>query len=424
MRSRLWLPAVILAAAAPGGGKLAPAAARGPAPAYAWRLPFGFPPPPVPADNPMSEAKVALGRRLFYEPRLSGNASQSCASCHRPERAFTDGRARARGSTGMLHPRGSMSLANVAYNASFTWVDAQVTTLEEQELGPLLNRHPVELGLRGREDEVVGRLAADPSYAAAFGRAFPGQPIGLDQVRKAIASFERTLLSGDSPYDRLVWQDDAAALSPAARRGMRLFFSPRLACARCHAGFTFSGPVRYAGSAPATPVFLDTGLGGAFRAPTLRNIAVTAPYMHDGRFATLEEVIDYYAGGGASSAAKSSLLRGFTVSTEDKRDLVEFLAGLTDRAFLSDPRFADPGRGGPLRPLNPLIGSGRAGPAPASMAGCSDGAPPLLSRSACATVSSEQSSWRWRSPTAPTRTSAAGRSITSGWSSWVTPFSG
>jgi cytochrome c peroxidase len=339
---RLWGLAVVLVAAGPATGRLAPAAAARPAAAYGWKLPLGFPLPWVPAGNPMSAAKVALGRRLFYERRLSGNGAQSCASCHRPERAFTDGRARARGSTGMAHPRGSMSLANVAYNSSFTWIDAQRTTLEEQQLGPMLNEHPIELGLRGREAEVTARLAGDPGYAAAFGQAFPGEPIRLDNVRQAIASFERTLLSGDSPYDRLVWRDDAGALSAAARRGMRLFFSPRLACAKCHAGFTFSGPVRFDGVAPGQPDFPDTGLGGRFRAPTLRNIAVTGPYMHDGRFATLEEVIDYYASGGGPSATKDSLLRGFSISGAARRDLVEFLKSLTDDTFLADPRFADP----------------------------------------------------------------------------------
>jgi cytochrome c peroxidase len=292
----------------------------------------------------MTEAKVALGRRLFYDTRLSANGLQSCGSCHAPERAFTDGRDHALGSTGMLHPRGSMSLANVAYNSSLTWLDAGHGSLEDQQLGPMLNRDPVELGLSGREGEVLARLASDPEYAAAFRAAFPGEPIDLSTVRKAIASFERTLLSGDSPYDRWVWQDDGRAMSDAARRGMRLFFSERVACARCHAGFTFSGPVRFDGLAPGEPEFFDTGLGGSFRAPTLRNIAVTAPYMHDGRFATLGEVVDYYARGGGGSAGKSSRIRPFTISQKERGELIEFLRSLTDAGFLSDPRFAPLGR--------------------------------------------------------------------------------
>ncbi|HEY4229544.1 MAG TPA: cytochrome c peroxidase [Thermoanaerobaculia bacterium] len=317
--------------------------ARPPAAAvFDWRLPAGFPTPCVPDDNPATEAKVALGRRLFYDSRLSANGTQSCGSCHAPERAFTDGRGRAVGSTGMPHPRGSLSLANVAYNSSFTWIDAHRATLEEQQLGPMLNREPVELGLSGREAEVMARLAADPAYTAAFAAAFPREPFDLTAVRKAIASFERTLLSGDSPYDRWVWRDDARAMSDAAKSGMRLFFSERLACARCHAGFTFSGPVSFDGLAGERPEFFDTGLGGPFRAPTLRNIAVTAPYMHDGRFATLGEVVDYYARGGGDSPGKSPRIRAFAITPEERHELVAFLESLTDEGFLSDPRFADP----------------------------------------------------------------------------------
>jgi len=290
----------------------------------------------------MSAEKVALGRRLFYDTRLSGNGTQACASCHRPERAFADGKAHAVGSTGALHPRGSMSLANVAYNSSFTWVDAGRETLEEQALGPMLNQSPVELGLLGIEAETVERLASDPGYLYDFAAAFPGEPITLLNVRKALASFERTLISGDSLYDHLVWLDDREALSESAKRGMKLFFSEVLACSKCHAGFTFSGPTRFDGTAPDLPAFHDTGLGGSFRAPTLRNIAVTGPYMHDGRFETLKQVIDYYASGGAPSPTKSPLLRGFRLTSQDRQDLIQFLESLTDQAFLSDPRTASP----------------------------------------------------------------------------------
>jgi cytochrome c peroxidase len=290
----------------------------------------------------MSDVKVELGRRLFYDARLSGTGTQACASCHRPEMAFTDGRARAVGSTGAVHPRGSQSLANAAYNASFTWIEAGRRSLEEQALGPMYGEHPVELGLKGREQEVVATLLADPEYAALFHVAFPGEQVDESRVRKAIASFERTLVSGDSPYDRFVWQDDHAALSESAKRGMALFFSKRLACSQCHAGFTFSGPVRFEGLAPEQPVVHDTGLGGSFRAPTLRNVAVTEPYMHDGRFATLEDVIDYYAAGGSHSPGQTPLLTGFVLSAADRCDLVEFLESLTDGRFLEDTRHGGP----------------------------------------------------------------------------------
>jgi len=309
---------------------------------YQWQLPPGFPQPCVPADNPMNDAKVELGRRLFYDRRLSGNGTQACASCHRPERAFTDGRARAVGSTGEMHPRGSQSLANVAYNTSFTWVEAGRRSLEDQALGPMYGEHPVELGAGGHEKELAATLLADSEITNLFVAAFPGEPLDEVHVRKAIAAFERTLLSGDSPYDRFVWQDDREAMSNSARRGMALFFSPKLACARCHAGFTFSGPVRFEGLAAEEPVTHDTGLGGRFRAPTLRNIAVTAPYMHDGRFATVEEVVDYYAAGGSHSAGQSRLLSGFRLSAEERCDLIAFLESLTDAHFLDDTRLSEP----------------------------------------------------------------------------------
>ena len=360
----------MVAAAAMGA-----AAAAAPA-AWEWRLPPGFPAPRVPADNPMSAVKVELGRRLFYDVRLSGTRTQSCATCHRQARAFTDGRPRAIGSTGESHRRSAMSLANVGYMVSLTWADPTLRRLEDQALVPILGTHPVELGMGGREDELVARLADAPLYPPLFAAAFPGEarPVRLDNVTRAIAAFERTLISGDAPYDRLVYQGDMGALSDAAWRGMRLFFSDRLACSRCHGGPTFSGPIDYAGTegfpAPPRPLFHNTGLYnldgkgaypsddtgleqvtrrrrdmGKFKAPTLRNIAVTAPYMHDGSIATLEEVVAHYAGGGRAggeSRARSALVAGFTITDAETRDLVEFQRSLTDERFVSDPRLADP----------------------------------------------------------------------------------
>ncbi len=331
---------------------------------WPWGLPPGFPAPRVPADNRMSAEKVALGRRLFYDPRLSGNGTQSCASCHQPGRAFTDGRAHALGSTGESHPRSAMSLANVAYSASLTWADPGKRSLEGQAVVPMTNEHPVEMGMKGREREVLSRLGAEPVYQDLFPKAFPGESdaITLANVRKAIACFERTIFSGDSPYDRFVWQDDRSALSEAAWRGMKLFFSQRLHCSQCHAGFTFSGPAVWEGSPAAAPAFFDNGLDGKsgtadpglftvsrrrsdrgrFRAPTLRNIAATFPYMHDGRFETLDAVIDHYASGGTPAHNRSRLVTGFAITAEEKCDLIAFLESLTDEGFLRDPRFSNP----------------------------------------------------------------------------------
>lgn len=298
----------------------------------------------MPSNNPITVEKVELGRRLFYDVRLSGNGTQACASCHVQEHAFTDGRAHALGSSGESHPRSAMSLANVAYNVSLTWANSHGTRLEDQMLVPLFGEHPVEMGSRGREKDLLARLRSEVVYAEQFPNAFPGEadPVSLLNVRRAIASFERTLLSGESPYDQLVWRDDQAALSESARRGMTLFYSDRLACSKCHAGFTFSGPVRWEGSPAAEPGLADNGLGGPFRIPTLRNVAVTAPYMHDGRLATLHDVIDYYAKGGNGSPGQSRLVKGFTVTAVEKTDLIAFLASLTDEAFLKNPRFSNP----------------------------------------------------------------------------------
>ena len=185
--------------------------------AYPFPLPPGFPKPYVPQDNPLTTEKVELGRHLFYDKRLSGNGTQSCAGCHEQARAFTDGRTLAIGSTGQAHPRNSMTLANVAYAASLTWPNPILTQLELQARVPLFGIDPVvELGLRGREDEALGRLRAEPRYAPLFAAAFPGEaaPFTIDNVLRALASFQRTIISGNSPFDRFQYRGEAEALTP------------------------------------------------------------------------------------------------------------------------------------------------------------------------------------------------------------------
>ncbi len=356
-----WVLAVALVLSAGGASR----------PPFELALPVGFPSPRIPSDNPLTAEKIELGRHLFFDRRLSLYGTFACASCHSPVHAFTDGRPRAIGVTGQEHPRGAMSLANVAYNASLNWADPAVTELEEQMKVPMFSLVPVEMGITGSEEEVLQRLRAEPRYRPLFESAFPGDadPVGFDNIVRAIASFERTLLSGDSPYDRYVYWDDREALSEAARRGMDLFFSDRLHCSTCHSGFNLSGPVVWEGGPESPPLFHNTALYdldgagsyppdnpglfahtgewsdmGAFRAPTLRNIALTAPYMHDGSLATLEEVIEHYAAGGraATSSLKSELLTGFGLSAVEQRDLIRFLESLTDPGFISDPRFSNP----------------------------------------------------------------------------------
>jgi cytochrome c peroxidase len=347
---------------------------------YVWTLPAGFPRPRVPADNVMSETKVELGKHLFYDRRLSENQTQSCSSCHKQELAFTDGRTTGLGSTGEDHPRNAMGLTNVAYLSTFGWANPVLFELEQQAVVPMFGDRPVELGLRGLEEELLRRLREETRYRALFPLSFPGEadPFSVDNVVKAIAAFERTLISGDSPYDRFT-RGDASAISESANRGRLLFNSEKLECFHCHNGFNFQDAVNHACKgtreirfhntglynvggtgaypAPNTGIFETSGRDadmGRFRAPTLRNIARTAPYMHDGSIATLDEVLDHYAAGGRTISEgpnagvgsrnpnKSDLVTGFELSGEERADLIAFLESLTDETFLTNPEHADP----------------------------------------------------------------------------------
>ncbi|MEM8996981.1 MAG: MbnH family di-heme enzyme [Acidobacteriota bacterium] len=355
---------------------------------YVWRLPEGYPPPRVPADNPMSEPKVELGRRLFYDTRLSRDGTVSCATCHAQALAFTDGQARSIGVTGELHPKSAMSLANVGYAVSLTWDDARVVELEEQLLTPLFGHEPVEMGLDGPPD-LEARLAGDSALELQFESAFPEAPtVSTENAAKALAAFQRTLISGDSAFDRYLYGQREGALGPSARRGMRLFFSSRLGCSECHGRFLFQGPVHFDGSLDHKPEFHNTGLydlgdgrypaenpglvrhtdeaadRGRFKTPSLRNVAVTAPYMHDGSILTLEAVLEHYAAGGRAplNPYKSPALTGFTLGCQERDDLVAFLRALTDERFLGDPRFAPPpGAGAEAGAAGARAGSGTAG---------------------------------------------------------------
>ncbi len=351
--------------------------------AWDWNLPQGFPIPAVPEENPMSAAKVELGRHLFYDRRLSVNESLSCASCHAPELGFADGRALPTGATGSTLARNSPGLQNVAYLATYTWANPLLETLEEQVVVPMFGDAPVELGTGQDLEAVLGRLAADPVYPPLFAAAFPDEaaPISRAAVIYAVASFTRSMISGNSPYDRAQYGGDAQALSASAQRGMDLFFSEKTECYHCHTGvnltlsfrsketgyigrtfennglYNVGGTGRYPPNNPG--LFEFTGKEpdqGRFRIPPLRNIALTAPYMHDGSIATLDGVIDHYvrggrltetgplAGDGALSPNKNTLVRSFSLSAQERADLRAWLEALTDPDFGRDPRFADPWR--------------------------------------------------------------------------------
>lgn len=370
---------------------LAPTPAVPSATTFDWMLPANAPLPPVPADNPMSEAKFQLGRHLFYDRRLSGNGAQSCASCHVQALAFTDGARRSTGSTGQRHPRNAQTLTNVAYNSSYNWANSILTEIEEQVEIPLFSEFPVELGITGKEDVVLARFKDDPVYRERFTVAFPGQaqPVTWKNVVFALGAFTRGLVSFDAPYDRFV-AGDASAMSASAQRGMALFLSERLECHHCHTGFNLSASTRTASSTFVEMLFFNTGLYnvdgqgaypatnqglkevtnapgdmGRFRPPTLRNIALTAPYMHDGSMDTLDEVVRFYerggrliergenAGDGRLSPLKNDLVAGFQFTDVERQDLIAFLTSLTDRSFITNPRFSDPYAPPPGRVVNP-----------------------------------------------------------------------
>ena len=322
---------------------------------YEFALPPGFPPPVAPADNPMSDAKVALGCRLFFEPQLSATGRMSCATCHTPELAFTDGRARAVGAHGDALSRNTMTLANVAYSPALTWADEGVVTLEAQAERPLFNEHPAEMGLKRDARALLASLSAQPHYVHAFQRAFPDEPISTANLIRAIAAFERTLISGRTAFDRYVYDDERDALSAAAKQGMALFYSERTRCSTCHSGLNFSGPIAHQDGVKVEALFANNGLAAQplaseqgvksatgqrvdrnrFRIPTLRNIELTAPYMHDGRFETLEEVLAHYVRGGASRTNADAAIRPLDLTAEEQRALLDFLRSLTDGEFVT-----------------------------------------------------------------------------------------
>ena len=347
---------------------------------YAY-LPAWLPRPVVPADNALTVEKVELGRRLFYDTRLSITGGMSCATCHQQDKAFTDGRPVAVGATGQPHPRNTMTLTNVAYLPVLTWANPVLEHLEQQALIPLFGEAPVEQGLAGREQQLFELFRTDPEYARLFPSAFPDQsdPYTLATMTRALASFQRPLISVDAPYDRYRYGRDQSAISEAAKRGEVLFFSEDFECHHCHGGLNLTDSIRHQRLAFSEAAFHNTALYnlggtgayppqntgileitgnpehmGRFRTPTLRNVALTAPYMHDGSIATLDAVLDHYreggrtiqdgphAGVGRLSPLKDIFIVGFSLSPENRAALLAFLESLTDESFIRDPRFSDP----------------------------------------------------------------------------------
>jgi len=345
---------------------------------YQWSLPEGFPRPIVPVDNPMTEAKVELGRHLFYDNALSANNTQSCSSCHQQSYAFAEPKALSVGSTGQHHRRNALALVNVAYNKTLTWAHPGLTSIEQQLLIPMFGEQPIELGISGHEDVILKRFTS-PKYEKLFLQAFGDKEPSFLRINQALSSFTRSLISIQSPFDRYAYQNDDQALSESAIRGMNLFFSEEFECHHCHGGFNFTQSTFHQQQRLDRRPFHNTGLynveshdqypqidtglmeltgnaadNGKFRAPTLRNIELTAPYMHDGSMSTLAEVLDFYAAGGRHISSgdyagdgrnnqyKSPFVTGFEMSEQQRDDLIAFLQSLTDSHFVSNPKHANP----------------------------------------------------------------------------------
>src|SRR5579883_401605 len=297
--------------------------------------PAGLPPLAWPSDNPYSAAKVELGRYLYFDTRLSADNTVSCATCHDPKFAFTDG---APVSTGIRSQKGGRSaptIINRAYALAQFW-DGRAQSLEEQAKGPMAN--PIEMG--NTHDAIVTRLKGVAGYRPLFAKAFGSEEITIDRVAMAIASFERTVLSGNAPYDRYR-RGDKNAMTAEQVRGMSVFFD-KAKCDRCHEGanFTLNAYANLGvGSDKPDPdvgryaITKDPRDWGVFKVPTLREIEHTAPYMHDGSLKTLEEVVDYYDKGGNPNKNLDSNMRKLNLTDQEKKDLVAFLKALSGEGW-------------------------------------------------------------------------------------------
>ena len=298
----------------------------------------------IPEDNPLTKEKVELGKLLFFDKRLSANDTIACASCHLPSLAFTDGQPVSTGIHGQKGGRSAPTAINRAFSSAQFW-DGRAATLEEQSVGPFAN--PIEHGFKDH-DELVAKVKGIAGYGPLFERAFGSPAITTDLIGKAIASFERTLLSGNSDYDRFTLGNEEQALSANAQNGFRVFLG-KGQCLRCHFGFNFADEQYHnlgAGWDKKSKSFADVGRQavtnkpedmGAFKTPTLREIAKTAPYLHDGSLATLREVVDFYDQGGIPNPQLDPVIKPLKLTEQEKKDLVEFMESLNGEGWNVTP---------------------------------------------------------------------------------------
>ena len=330
---------------------------------YAWKIPYDLPEPKLPDDKVITAAQVKLGRHLFYDMNLSGNQTTACASCHQQGFAFAERRQKSQGAEGDTLQRNALALVNVAYQSSFTWAHNGLPSIEAQLHLPLFNEFPIEMGVTGNEAQILERLSTK-DYQQMFEKAFGDPTPSLPKIVESLASFVSTLISLNSPFDRYAYNNDDEAMSEQAVKGLNLFFSERMECFHCHGGLNFTQSSQHASQRFQLRAFHNTGLGlndndlglfnvtrneddkGRFRAPTLRNIALTAPYMHDGSIETLVEVLDFYAQGGRGQGMhdknKSVFVSGFSMTKEEKEALLAFLHSLTDKGFVTNQNHAAP----------------------------------------------------------------------------------
>ncbi|MEL6676793.1 MAG: cytochrome c peroxidase [Bacteroidota bacterium] len=301
--------------------------------------PVHFPLVDYPADNLPSKARIDLGRQLFYDPILSRDSTISCASCHHQDKAFTDGRTLSQGIAGKSGVRNVPTLTNVAYHPYF-FAEGGSPTLELQTIGPIETEH--EMGFNAAE--LDARVKGHPHYEALAQQAY-GREMGIYVITRALAVFERTFISGASAYDQFI-QGDTAALGADARAGMALFFSDKTGCGTCHSGHNFTD-YRIV-NIGLYETYADEGLyrvsgkeqdKGKMKTPTLRNVALTAPYMHDGSLPDLQTVLQHFNTGGKGHVNQDSLIHPLGLTSGEMAQLEAFLHSLTDKAFLQNPFF-------------------------------------------------------------------------------------
>ncbi len=315
----------------------------------AIEAPLGLPPVPVPAGNPTTAEAVALGAKLFFSKRLSADGTLACASCHDPQTGFADRRPVSAGVGGKTGKRNAPTVRNAAYWTSQFW-DGRAASLEQQAAGPMMNALEMAHTLEGVERDVSADPELRPLFEAAFGKAPDGQsPVTLDRISAALAAFQRKLVAGNSPWDRFYFGKQPDAISASARRGWEVFRDAKRGnCVVCHTvedkfalftdqkfhnigvGLNAEGELADLGRYDVTRREEDRG---AFRTPTLRNVAETAPYMHDGSLKTLKDVVDFYVGGGSSNPHLDKEIRPLShLTRQDREDLVAFLESLTGGA--------------------------------------------------------------------------------------------